>query len=163
MKHKRISRRELKERIRELNATIQNERARHATEIKIKQAEYDRLQQRLEKLGSESIEVVSADGTGIRRLDFDIETLRQYAMMYDPDAEAIQCAKSAIASNLAEQLVEQNLIQFTTAKSDMPPYIFKNCTCVTGKVYIVPWEQLNRIRSTAFKIQPDLRWKLHND
>ena len=109
MKHKRISRRELKERIRELNATIQNERARHATEIKIKQAEYDRLQQRLEKLGSESIEVVSADGTGIRRLDFDIETLRQYAMMYDPDAEAIQCAKSAIASDLAEQLVEQNL------------------------------------------------------
>ncbi|MBQ9291454.1 MAG: hypothetical protein IJ210_15205 [Clostridia bacterium] len=163
MRHKRISRRELKETIRELNATIQNERARHAAEITIKQTEYDKLQQRLEKLGSESIEVVSTDGTGIQRLDFDIETYGQYAMMYDPNAEEVQLAKEAIARSLAEALVEKNLIQFTTAKSDMPPYVFRNGICITGKVYIVPWECLNRPKSIAFTIRPDLKWKLHND
>lgn len=158
-RYKHISRRELKETIRELNTTIQIERAR----IISKQAEYDKLQQRLEKLGSESIEVVSADGTGIRRLDFDIETYGEYTMVYDPNAEEVQAAKAAIARNVAEALVEQNLIQFTTAKTDMPPYVFRQCTCITGKVYIVPWECLNRPKSIAFTIRPDLKWKLHND
>jgi len=157
MKHKRISRRELKE-------TIRNERQRHAEEIKNMQAKYDELQKRFEKLGSESIEVIPANGSnGIRRLDIDIKTYGQHVLMYDPDAKDIQYAKSAIARSMAEQLVEQNLIQFTTAKSDFPPYIFEQSTCLTGKIYIVPWEYMNRTKSIAFTIRPDLMWRRQDD
>ena len=134
---KRVSRRELKAKIRELNLKAISREAQLLTS----KAEISQLHDRLNRLGTQIESLESGDP--IQMIEIKPIPFGQYAMLTDdfmfeeiPDA-----IKSQIVSNMTSQLLENAYIQFTTGFDDL-----FGTVALGAKIYVVPWEQMARRR-----------------
>lgn len=131
---KRVSRRELKEKIRELNSDLKFEKSL----VNEWMTSHDKLKKRLDDMGSR-IETFEARG-GIQTIEIKPEAWGTYVMVNGlaeiPDEEMEQI-KRKITNQIARGLIESSLVQFIANRSDLNPYI-----TVGAKVYVVPWDKL---------------------
>lgn len=136
---KRISRRELKAKIRELNLKAISREAQLLTS----KAEISQLHDRLNRLGTQIESLESGDP--IQMIEIKPIPFGQYAMLTDdfmfeeiPDA-----IKSQIVNNMASQLLENAYVQFMADFNN-----FIGAVTLGAKIYVVPWEQMARRRTT---------------
>ena len=134
MAHKRISRRQLKERQKELKKLLTCERAEHELEI-------DRLQHRLRQIGTHDVEPI-ADNLPCTKVEVPLEPWGKWAYVQD-DERIIEEFKGILVRDLAKALIDNNVVQFivkTGAERDTP---FEYPT-VGVKLYCIPWEKVNK-------------------
>lgn len=136
---KRISRRELKAKIRELNLKNLSLEGQLLTS----KAEISQLHSRLNRLGTQIESLDSGDP--IQMIEIKPIPFGQYAMLTDdfmfkeiPDA-----IKSQIVNNMASQLLENAYVQFVIGFNN-----FIGTVTLGAKIYVVPWEQMARRRTT---------------
>lgn len=137
MKHKRISRRELKE-------TIKAERKRHAFIIADMQSKYDDLKKRFDMLGQEAHEIITVPNGRIEKYAVEAKQYGSYMYLSDMGPEVIDYAMQEIARQLAEGLVKNGLIKFYVHGPDIHDPLQGPFGTVGGTLYVVPWEQVNR-------------------
>lgn len=134
---KRVSRRELKAKIRELNLKTLSLEGQLLTS----KAEISQLHDRLNRLGTQIESLDSVDP--IQMIEIKPIPFGQYAMLTDDFMlkEIPDEIKSQIVNNMASQLLEHEYVQFLTGF---------NLDEVTlgAKIYVVPWEQMARRRTT---------------
>lgn len=132
---KRVSRRELKEQIRELRSDLKYEKSL----VDEWMTSHDKLKKRLDDMGSR-IETFEARGGGIETIEIKPEAWGTYVMANGlaeiPDEEMEQI-KIKITNQIARGLIESSNVQFIVNRSDLNPYI-----TVGAKVYVVPWDKL---------------------
>ena len=132
---KRVSRRELKETIKNLKLEVQNEKFK-AGELK---DEYDRLNKRFEEMGSQ-IETFETRGSCIETIEIKPEAWGTYVSFANREwsIEARQEAQSMLISKIAKGLMEANLVQIIEKMGDLFPFQ----STIGAKLYVVPWEKL---------------------
>lgn len=145
-KHKRISRRELKEQIR--NLILDMNALRH--ELEDKQSEYKKLKERFDYLGtSDEIQdfgdAVPAITREIKAIPFGV-----YSRIIDDEymntINAIELSKRQLAEQLAKGMVELGYVRFIV-KPDFPEQIAglrMRTVTVAAKMYVIPWEQAQK-------------------
>ena len=136
---KRVSRRELKAKIRELNLKTLSLEGQLLTS----KAEISQLHNRLNRLGTQIESLESSEP--IQMIEIKPIPFGQYAMLTDdfmfeeiPDA-----IKSQIVNNMASQLLENAYVQFMVDFNN-----FIGAVTLGAKIYVVPWEQMARRRTT---------------
>lgn len=136
---KRVSRRELKAKIRELNLKAISREAQLLTS----KAEISQLHDRLNRLGTQIESLESGDP--IQMIEIKPIPFGQYAMLTGDFMvkEIPDVVKSQIVSNMTSQLLENAYIQFTTGFDDL-----FGTVALGAKIYVVPWEQMARRRTT---------------
>lgn len=141
---KRISRRELKAKIRELNLKAISLEAQLLTS----KAEISQLHDRLNRLGTQIESLESGDP--IQMIEIKPIPFGQYAMLTDdfmfeeiPDA-----IKSQIVNNMASQLLENAYVQFMVGFNN-----FIGAVTLGAKMYVVPWEQMARRRTVTAMVK----------
>lgn len=140
---KRISRRELKAKIRELNLkTISLE-----GQLLTSKAEISQLHDRLNRLGTQIESLESGDP--IQMIEIKPIPFGQYAMLTDDFMfkEIPGEIKSQIVNYMASQLMENAYVQFITGFNN-----FTGEVTLGAKIYVVPWEQMARRRTTITTI-----------
>ena len=136
---KRISRRELKAKIRELNLKAISQEAQLLTS----EAEISQLHDRLNRLGTQIESLDSGDP--IQMIKIKPIPFEQYAMLTDDFMfkEIPDEIKSQIVNNMASQLLENAYVQFVIGFNK-----FIGTVTLGAKIYVVPWEQMARRRTT---------------
>ena len=141
---KRISRRELKAKIQELNYETQSLKAK----LSRLQEMYGRLLDRFNRLGTQ-IESLDSGGT-IRAIEIKPIPFGQYAIFSDDFVakELPDVIKSQIVSEMVSQLLEDGYVQFMTGF---------NLDRVTlgAKMYVVPWEQMAQRRTITARVRSE--------
>lgn len=141
---KRISRRELKAKIRELQGQLLASNA----EISQQKYMYGRLFDRFTRLGTQT---ESLDSRGsIQMIEIKPIPFGQYAVLTDDFMyeEIPDVIKSQIVSDMLSQLLENGYVQFITGFDD---YLRK--TTLGAKIYVVPWEQMARGRTVTAMVR----------
>ena len=139
MAYKRISRKQLKERIKELKKALVNEKAVHQVEI-------DRLQHRFRQIGTHDVEPI-ADDLPMTKVEIPLEPWGKWAYVQD-DERIIEEFKGILVRDLAKALIDNNVVQFivkTGAERDTP-FDFPT---VGVKLYCIPWEKVNKYRTVV--------------
>jgi len=144
MRHKRISRRELKE-------TIKAERKLYIASIKDQQlkydeleSKYDELKKRFDMLGQEAHEIIGFPNGGIEKVAVEAKAYGSYVYLSDMEPEVVDYAMQEIARQIAEGLVKNSLIKFSGHGPDIHDLLQGSFGTVGGTLYVVPWEQVNR-------------------
>ena len=130
---KRISRKELKEKIRSLEYLNKVYRWNADNYCK----KYEELKKRFQELGSKA-EMFDLKGPGIECIEIEPQQWGQYSMLSDniPDA-ALPQVKERLITQIARGLMEANLVQIIN--SEAGPFGGKT---MGAKLYVVPWEKL---------------------
>ena len=143
-RHKRISRRELKE-------TLKAERQLYIASIKDQQlkydeleSKYDELKKRFDMLGQEAHEIIGFPNGGIEKVAVEAKAYGSYMYVSDWEPEVIDYAMQEIARQFAEGLVKNSLIKFSIHAPDNHDLLQGSFGTVGGTLYVVPWEQVNR-------------------
>ena len=143
---KRISRRELKAKIRELNYDLQT------SKIAISQLQeiYGRLLDRFNRFGTQ-IESLDS-GSTIQMIEIKPIPFGQYAILSDDfkAKEIPDVIKSQIVNDMVSQLLENGYVQFITGIDNYP-----GAVTLGAKVYVVPWEQMTRRRSVTVMVRSE--------
>ena len=131
---KRISRRELKEKIKnlEFDLMVKESRAKD-TEIVLKD-----LEKRFRDLGRK-VEMFHVQGTGIECIEINPEPWGNYFSLFsdfDLQGEMLDGIKERLVIGIARGLIAKNLVQFIFHDD------FMGKKTVAAKVWIVPWDQL---------------------
>lgn len=136
---KRISRRELKAKIRELNLKAISREG----QLLASKAEISQLHDRLNRLGTQIESLESGDP--IQMIEIKPIPFGQYAMLTDDFMlkEIPDEIKSQIVNNMASQLLENAYVQFVIGFNN-----FIGTVTLGAKIYVVPWEQMARRRTT---------------
>ena len=130
-KHKRISRKELKQRIKTLESrisflTYENENMR---------SQRDKYAKRLDYLGSEGWRQLD-----ISRVEIKPEPWGKYCRLpheLDLNAEMIDEIKSRLVKDIASGLMESGMVQIIVHDGD----IFHDEMTVGAKLFVIPWEK----------------------
>lgn len=143
---KRVSRRELKAKIRELNLKAISREAQLLTS----KAEISQLHDRLNRLGTQIESLDSGDP--IQMIEIKPIPFGQYAMLTDDFMveEIPDVVKSQIVSNMLSQLLEQGYVQFITGFDDC-----FGAVTLGAKIYVVPWEQMARRRTVTAMVRSE--------
>ena len=143
---KRISRRELKAKIRELNLKAISLKG----QLLASEAEISQLHDRLNRLGTQIESLDSGDP--IQMIEIKPIPFGQYAMLTDefmfkeiPDA-----IKSQIVNYMASQLLENAYVQFMIGTNN-----FTGEVTLGAKIYVVPWEQMARRRIITARVRSE--------
>ena len=134
---KRISRRELKEKIKDLSFELRTAEYRLSTAIMGR----DALKQRLTELGSKA-ENFDVRGSGMTCIEVEPKAWGSYCVipygekMTEDDTEHL---KEELARNIARGLMEENMIQIIDHHQDMDPLQGRT---IAAKVYVVPWDKM---------------------
>ena len=141
---KRISRRELKAKIRELNLKAISLEAQLLTS----KAEISQLHDRLNRLGTQIESLESGDP--IQMIEIKPIPFGQYAMLTDDFMveEIPDVVKSQIVNNMASQLLENAYVQFMVGFNN-----FIGAVTLGAKMYVVPWEQMARRRTVTAMVK----------
>ena len=132
---KRISRRELKGRIKDLQFMVK------CKEDKIKEVEekYKGIEKRFQEMGSQ-IETLNVQGEGIKCIEVKPQAWGTYAMLapwHTDSEEAMEALKDKLVKNIAKGLIDYNYVQFIH-KDDTSPF----GETFAAKLYVVPWDKL---------------------
>ena len=132
---KRISRRELKEQIRNLKFDLNSSKC----DLDSMQTKYDDLKKRFADLGSKA-ESYDVKGDGIECIEVFPQAWGNYFCLArgleDPDE--IDHVKKRLISDIANGLMENNMIQFIM--NDSSPL----GKTMGAKLYVVPWDKMVR-------------------
>ena len=141
---KRISRRELKAKIQDLQMLLQASN----TELSRLQELYGRLYDRFARLGTQ-IESLDSGGT-IQMIEIKPIPFGNYAILTDNliAKEIRDVVKSQIVSDMLSQLLEQGYIQFLNGFDDC-----LGAVTLGAKMYVVPWEQMARRRTVTVMVR----------
>ena len=150
---KRVSRRELKAKIRDLNYETQNLQMHlQASKIQISQLQemYGRLHDRFARLGTQ-IESLDSGGT-IQEIKIKPIQFGQYAILSDDfkAKEIPDVIKSQIVNDMVSQLLENAYVQFITGIDNYP-----GAVTLGAKIYVVPWEQMARRRIITARVRSE--------
>lgn len=152
-RHKRVSRRELKDKIRELEYETQCQQ-RHLLSLKDEnsrlQEMYGRLLDRFNRLGTQ-IESLDSGGT-IQAIEIKPIPFGQYAILSDEFVakEIPDVIKSQIVNDMVSQLLENGYVQFITGIDNYP-----GAVTLGAKMYVVPWEQMARRRTVTLMVRSE--------
>lgn len=143
-KHKRISRRELKEQIR--NITLEMNALRH--ELEDKQREYKKLKERFDYLGTsdeihdfgDAVPVITRE---IKSIPFGVYT-RIIDDEYMNTINAIELSKRSLAEELAKDMVELGYVRFVVNRDFTERKSGLRTVTVAAKMYVIPWEQAQK-------------------
>ena len=150
---KRVSRRELKAKIRELEyetQCLQRHLLASKDEISRQHEMYGRLYDRFARLGTQ-IESLDSGGT-IQAIEIKPIPFGQYAIFSDDFVakELPDVIKRQIVSDMVSQLLENAYVQFLTG--------FNLGEVTLGaKMYVVPWEQMARRRTVTAMVRSERR------
>lgn len=151
MKHKRVSRKELKAKIAKLRSALSDleisYRAVYNERDEIK-AKLHKSERRLMELGSRA-EMHEVSGAGIECVDIKPEVYGTYFALHRlPDDSIMDFLKEELARKVANALIENNLIQIILhdGKEHGP---FESPT-IGAKVYVIPWDKC--VRSIKLKV-----------
>lgn len=131
---KRISRRELKEKIRDLSFKLRTEQQKYAT----LHMEHKVLQKRFMDLGSKA-ESYDVKGAGIHCIEIKPEPVGTYACMEQDMEESlnlVELISERLAYDIAKGLIKSNAIQII--KND--DVIFGNT--IGAKLWVIPWDKM---------------------
>jgi hypothetical protein len=136
---KRVSRRELKAKIRELNLKAISREG----QLLASKAEISQLHDRLNRLGTQIESLDSGDP--IQMIEIKPIPFGQYAMLTDEFMfkEIPDEIKNQIVNYMASQLLENAYVQFMIGTNN-----FTGEVTLGAKIYVVPWEQMARRRTT---------------
>lgn len=142
---KRISRRELKEKIRNLEYLNKT----YAWSLDDYRQKYKELEKRFQELGSK-VEMFNLKGSGIECIEIEPQPWGQYCRLagYVPEAQ-MPAVKERLISQIVRGLMETNLVQIID-HSGWEPFEEKT---IGAKLYVVPWEKLvkkEQIRKQMF-------------
>ena len=148
---KRVSRRELKAKIRDLNYETQNLQMHlQASKVNISELQemYGRLWDRFTRLGTQ-IESLDSGGL-IQMIEIKPIPFGQYAILSDDfiAKELPDVIKSQIVNNMVSQLLEQGYVQFLTGSR-------LDEVTLGAKIYVVPWEQMARRRTVTVMVRSE--------
>ena len=143
---KRISRRDLKAKIRELNLKAISREG----QLLASKAEISQLHDRLNRLGTQIESLDSGDP--IQMIEIKPIPFGQYAILADefmfkeiPDA-----IKSQIVNYMASQFLENAYVQFMIGTNN-----FTGEVTLGAKIYVVPWEQMARRRTVTAMVRSE--------
>lgn len=142
---KRISRKELKKRTKELKRLLTSERAQNKLDM-------DLLKERFRSIGIHDVEPIS-EGLPCETVEIPLEPWGQYAYVQD-DERIIEEFKGMLVRDLAKAMIDNNIVQFivkTGAERDTPLDI----PTVGVKLYCVPWEKVNRYKNKIVVHMPE--------
>lgn len=140
MKHKRISRRELKK----INKELRQEQEMYARKVLDLQDKYYELQKRFEILGKEAHEIIEFPNGRIQKYAVEAKAYGSYMCLSDFDPETRDYAMNEIARQTALCLIKYNLIKFDVKEPNADDPLQGPFGIVGGTLYVVPWEQVNR-------------------
>ena len=144
---KRISRRELIEKIKSLQFDLTMKNHDLCNMI----MERDKLKKRIMDIGSRC-EMLDISGPGINCVEVRPEAWGQYMVMsplIDLSDTELEDMKKMLVGKIVQGLMEQNVVQFIIGKHDFVP----DRKTIAAKLYVVPWDQLV---SRTIKVQT---WK----
>ena len=130
-KHKRISRKELKQKIKTLESRI----SFLTYEKESMRSQRDKYAKRLDYLGSEGWRQLD-----ISRVEIKPEPWGKYCILpqeLDLNAEIIDEIKSRLVKDIASGLMESGMVQIIVHDGD----IFYDKKTVGAKLFVVPWEK----------------------
>lgn len=145
---KRVSRRELKAKIQELNYETQSLKAK----LSQLQEMYGRLYDRFTRLGTQ-IESLDSGGT-IQAIEIKPIPFGNYAILTNGliAKEIHDAVKSQIVSDMLSQLLEHGYVQFLSGFDDC-----LGAVTLGAKMYVVPWEQMARRRIITAVVRSEKR------
>ena len=150
---KRVSRRELKAKIRELEyetQCLQRHLQASKAEISRQHEMYGRLYDRFIRLGTQ-IESLDSGGT-IQAIEIKPIPFGNYAILTDDfiAKEIRDVVKSQIVGDILSQLLEDGYVQFITGFDDC-----LGAVTLGAKMYVVPWEQMARGRTATVMVRSE--------
>ena len=135
MGNKRISRKQLKDRIKELKRLLESERTAYKLDV-------DRMNDRLRSIGIHDVEPIAGDLPCVP-VEVPLEPWGKWAYVQD-DERIIEEFKTMLVHDLATALIDNNIVQFivkTGAERERnTPFDFPT---VGVKLYCIPWEKVN--------------------
>ena len=135
--NKRISRRELKNRIHIQN--LQIEQIKDALEEENnKRIE---IQNRFRELGSDP-ELEGVQGVPCIEKEVEWQQWGQYILTDDFRREVIEAAEERLVESIAKGLIEENIIRFIVREPEAHSSPFDRCVTVAAKLYCIPWEKV---------------------
>lgn len=135
--NKRISRRELKNRIHIQN--LQIDQIKYAFEVEKKKR--IEIQNRFRQIGSDP-ELVELHGIPCIEKEIELQPWGEYILTDDFRKDAIVAAEERLAGSIAKELMEANIIRFIVKGPDEYCVPFDRYGTVAAKLYCIPWEQV---------------------
>ena len=134
---KRISRRELKQEIKDLKSKLRIKEV----ELHGLEEDYTALKNRFMSIANYTEEIPNK-GTPIQTVSLDVKTYGQYARLAygeELDEETLDIIIRELGISIARGLVEQSMVKICLSDDD--PFD----RTIAAKLYVIPWEQMNRL------------------
>lgn len=146
--NKRISRRELKNRIRELK--YQNDQFNYIYEDEKKKR--IEIENRFRALGSDP-ELEGLYGIPCIEKEVELQPWGNYAIIDTNDREAVEAAEERLVESIVKGLMEENIIRFIVRESSHSGGPFDDLGTVAARLYCIPWEQVTtrKLKINSFR------------
>ena len=116
------------------------------------QEKYEGLQKRFDDI-SGKFEMAESGGP-IITLNAEAQYWGQYVMLSDMDDEDIEYAKKELARQIANGLLDNNILQFIVRHPEVYDPLSELELCTIGaKLAVVPWDQLAMGKRFEFKVR----------